>query len=309
MNPLEQIPEVIVRSAIEWQMRLRANPGSAELDGRFQQWLRRDERHQVAWQRLRQMGELFESSQLPSAAQAIPVLQQAGADLNRRRSMKLLGLGVVAGSAALLDLQVPPAWHADFATTIGERRRIPLGNDGLTVQLNTGSAVDAQGRELYLRAGEALIEGDDWRAHCRFATCEGRHASVLLHERDGSSDIRVQRGEALVTVANGSHRLQAGEGLRVSASGSSALGRGPVDPFAWVRGLLIVSDIRLAEFVSEAGRYRQGWLGCDSAIANLRLSGVFRLDDPAAMLDNLTHLLPVRVVERTRWWVRIAPVA
>lgn len=308
MSSLERIPEAIVRSAIDWHMRLRTNPENAELNVQVQQWLRRDERHQLAWQRLRQMGDLFESSQIPYAAQAIPVLQQAEADLNRRRTMKLLGLGLLAGSAALFVSQAPQVLQADFATTIGERRRIAF-NDGLSVQLDTGSALDAHGRELHLRTGQALIEGDEWRAHCRFATCESRHASVLLRESDNFSDIRVQHGEALVITRHGSHRLQGGEGLKVSTSGVSALGIGPIDPFAWVRGLLIVHDIRLAEFVSEAARYRQGWLGCDAGIANLRLSGVFHLDDPAAMLDNLTHLLPVSVIERTRWWVRIVPVA
>ena len=38
------------------------------------------------------------------------------------------------------------------------------------------------------------------------------------------------------------------------------------------------------------------------------LSGVFRLDEPDVMLRNLTHLLPVHIVERTRWWVRIMPL-
>mgnify|MGYP006180137145 CR=1 FL=1 len=66
---------------------------------------------------------------------------------------------------------------------------------------------------------------------------------------------------------------------------------------------------RLAEFLAEAGRYRKGWLGCDSAVADLRLSGVFRLDEPMQMLRNISHLLPVKIVQRTRWWVRIVAVA
>jgi transmembrane sensor len=102
---------------------------------------------------------------------------------------------------------------------------------------------------------------------------------------------------------------QAGEGLGVSATQMNALGQGPLDPFAWARGLLLVNDMRLADFLAEAGRYRQGWLGCDRTVADLRLSGVFRLDQPELMLRNITHLLPVAIVERTRWWVRLVPVA
>ena len=302
LNP--QVPEAIVRQAIEWQMRLRGN-GNAELHEQLQDWLRRDSRHQLAWQRLQQMAGLFQSGRLPEAGQTIPLLRRAEAEVGRRRALKMLGL--LLGGTALVAVSSPPAWRADYATFTGERRRIALGN-GIDVTLNTDSSVDVQGGELLLRAGEVLVEGAHWRARCRYAQCTGHDARVLLRERDGYSEIRVDRGEVQVSAAAGQRLLRAGEGLEVSATGMTVLGKGAFDPFAWTRGLLVVSDIRLADFLAEAGRYRQGWLGCDAAVANLRLSGVFRLDEPGVLLDNISHLLPVRVVERTRWWVRVVAV-
>lgn len=303
----ERLPEAIVCAAIEWQMRLRDHAGG-EVHEQLQEWLGRDARHRLAWQRLQQMGGLFQASHLPDAAQTIPLLRRAEADLGRRRTLKLLGFGLVAGSAAVLVTQTAPSWRGEFATATGERRRISLGT-AAEVMLNTGSALDVEGQELILRAGEALVEGAAWQARCRFATCQGREASVLMREHDDYSEIRVQRGEALVSTATGPVRLQVGEGVGVSATGTTTLGKGPIDPFAWARGLLVVSDIRLADFLAEAGRYRKGWLGCDAAVADLHLSGVFRLDEPEVMLRNITHLLPVKIVERTRWWVRVMPVA
>lgn len=305
---VERLPESIVHTAIEWQMRLRDGTGSPEQHQQLQAWLRDDERHQLAWQRLQQMSGLFQASRLPGAAQTIPLLQRAEADLSRRRTLKLLGFGLAAGSAALLTTQAPPTWHPAFATATGERRRVDLGDD-IQVLLNTNSALDVHGGELVLRAGEVLVEGAKWHVRCRFAECSGQQARVLLRERDGYSEIRVDRGEVMVTAEAGQRWLQAGEGLGVSAEAMTTLGKGPIDAFAWTRGLLVVNDIRLADFLAEAGRYRQGWLGCDTAVADLRLSGVFRLAEPAQILRNITHLLPVRVVERTRWWVRIMPVA
>ncbi|WP_437879902.1 DUF4880 domain-containing protein [Pseudomonas sp. LRF_L74] len=308
MSSAERLPESIVCSAIEWQMRLRAHAGSPELQRQLQDWLYQDRRHQLAWQRLQQMGGLFQSSQLPDAAQTIPLLQRAEADLGRRRTLKLLGLGLAAGSATLLATQTPPAWHADFSTATGERRRVGLVA-GAEVVLNTGSAMDVQGDWLLLRTGEALVEGQAWQVRCRFAECRGRDARVVLRERDNASEIRVERGEVVVSTSGGERRLLAGDGVSAAPSGLSVLGKGPLDPFAWSRGLLVVSDIRLADFLVEAGRYRRGWLGCDSAVADLHLSGVFRLDEPGMMLDNITHLLPVQIIEHTRWWVRVVPVA
>lgn len=308
MSTAERLPEPIVRTAIEWQMRLRANAGNTELHRQLQDWLSNDARHQLAWQRLQQMGGLFQANQLPDAAHTIPLLQRAEADLSRRRTLKLLGLGLAAGSATLLATHTPPIWHADLSTAIGESRLVSVG-DGVEVLLNTDSALDVHGRELLLRSGEVLVDGAYWQARCRFAKCEGQQARVLLRERDGYSEIRVERGEVLVSAEFGQRQLRAGDGLGVSAREMTPLRKGPLDPFAWARGLLVVNDIRLADFVAEAGRYRQGWLGCDKAVADLHLSGVFRLDEPAVMLRNITHLLPVKIVERTRWWVRIVPVA
>lgn len=308
MSTIERLPEPIVRTAIEWQMRLRASAENAELHRQLQGWLRHDARHQLAWQRVQQIGGAFQADSLPDAAHTIPLLQRAEADLSRRRTLKLLGLGLAVGSATLLEAYVPPTLLADLSTATGESRLVGVG-DGVEVLLNTDSALDVRGRELLLRSGEMLVDGAHWLAHCRFGRCEGQQARVLLRERDGYSEIRVERGEVLVSAEFGQRRLRVGEGLGVSAREMTPLGKGPLDPFAWARGLLVVNDIRLADFVAEAGRYRQGWLGCDKAVADLHLSGVFRLDEPAVMLRNITHLLPVKIVERTRWWVRLVPVA
>ncbi|HCN47117.1 MAG TPA: DUF4880 domain-containing protein, partial [Pseudomonas sp.] len=121
--PEEHLPEAMVRAAIEWQMKLRGHP---ELQAPFNEWLHRDPRHQLAWQRLQQMAGMFQASHLPDAEQTIPVLRRASADLGRRRVLKMLGL--VAGGTAIAAVSAPPSWHADYMTGVGERRQIELGN-------------------------------------------------------------------------------------------------------------------------------------------------------------------------------------
>jgi transmembrane sensor len=44
---------------------------------------------------------------------------------------------------------------------------------------------------------------------------------------------------------------------------------------------------------------------CDPAVAGLRVSGVFRLDDTDAVLAIVAETLGVRVVSRTRYWVTV----
>jgi transmembrane sensor len=304
----ERLPEAIVRTAIEWQMRLRASPGNVEVFSQFNAWRLRDTRHDLAWQRMQLVSGHFHNGHLPDATCTAAVLRQADVDLSRRRTLKLLGLGLTAGGATLLIGTAPPAWRSDFTTGVGEQRQLRLNGD-LELQLNTDSAVDLHGREIRLRSGEMLVDGADWRVRCQQGVCQGHQARAVLRERDGYSELHVERGEVLVTAAAGSQRVQAGSGLALYPTRLAPLGGGALDPFAWSRGLLIVNDIPLADFLAEAARYRRGWLRCDPAVADLRLSGVFHLDQPGALLDNIAHLLPVRIDQRTRWWVRISSQA
>ena len=70
-------------------------------------------------------------------------------------------------------------------------------------------------------------------------------------------------------------------------------------------GLMVADDLPLSELVAELERYRRGHLGCAPAVAGLRISGVFRLDDTDAALSAITRTLPVRIQRVGPYWTRI----
>lgn len=70
---------------------------------------------------------------------------------------------------------------------------------------------------------------------------------------------------------------------------------------------LYADNQRLGDFLQELGRYRPGVLRCDPAVADLRISGGFQVDDTDAALLAVARSLPVRVVTRTRYWVSVVP--
>jgi transmembrane sensor len=72
--------------------------------------------------------------------------------------------------------------------------------------------------------------------------------------------------------------------------------------------MLVVNDWRLEDFVRELQRYRPGHLGCDPAVAALRISGAFHLTSTDTILDNLTSTLPVRIRRFSRYWASVEPV-
>ncbi|MNG23381.1 fec operon regulator FecR [compost metagenome] len=77
---------------------------------------------------------------------------------------------------------------------------------------------------------------------------------------------------------------------------------------AWTRDMLVADDWRLGDFIAQLQRYRSGHLGCDPAVAALRISGAFHLGNTDTVLDNLTSTLPVRIRRFSRYWVSVEPV-
>lgn len=71
--------------------------------------------------------------------------------------------------------------------------------------------------------------------------------------------------------------------------------------------MLIADDMPLSEFASAFERQRRGRVTCAAAVASLRISGAFPLNDSDRALDALAANLPVRIRRFTRYWVHIEP--
>ena len=319
-----QLPESIVRAAIEWRIKLDTSANKALVSTRIQRWCEQSSDHALAWQRLAGLQQEFDgySATLPDRDFAIPVLQRAGMDVQRRKTLKLLVLAITVGGPGTWLVARQPGISADYSTGAGERRQITLA-DGTELLLNTRSAVDvhfnATERLLVLRQGEVEINStidlnnlsaSPLRLQCRHGLCATMGARFVLRDQSDYSELAVFEGEVAVSSRAGDTlTAYSGERYRLTPLRIAPMAHQQIDPEAWTQGMLVVNNIRLGDFVQELARYRSGIIGCDPAVANLRLSGVFQLDQPEALLDNLSRSLPVSVVSRSRFWVRIVPRA
>ncbi|MOA52752.1 fec operon regulator FecR [compost metagenome] len=78
---------------------------------------------------------------------------------------------------------------------------------------------------------------------------------------------------------------------------------------AWQRGKLIFNQRPLGDVLDELERYLpQRILLTDAALRRHKVSGVFDLDDPGALLKTLERLQPVRVT-RLPGVILVRPVA
>jgi RNA polymerase sigma factor (sigma-70 family) len=244
----------------------------------------------------------------------------------RRRAVGTLVVLFAGGAAWSLREEAGwRQWVADHRTGAGERRTVLL-DDGTTLVLNTASAVNvvytATQRRLRLIAGEVLITTARDAAARPFlvetaqgeAQALGTRYSVRLH--DGATDVAVFEGTVRLTprhAAGQAQVLQAGQQARFTADAIAAPRLADPQSTAWTEGFIVAKGMRLADFLAELGRHSPHALSCDPAVADLRVSGSYPLNDIDKVLDTLSAMLSLQVETVTRFWgwrtegVRLVP--
>ncbi|CAB3816150.1 MAG: DUF4880 domain-containing protein [Achromobacter pulmonis] len=304
---------VVLERAISFAVRLNSgNAGAADHDA-CRRWREADAEHERVWRQLQaietDLRTVSESPAGPAAASAL----RAAPSQRRRQLLAMLGLG--AAGAGLTLAWRDGAWEryaADYRSGVGERRRYALA-DGAELWLNTDSAVraDPGGLRLTLLAGEMRMDtgaNATWEVRTRQACFSGTRARFLLRQLDNATLLELLGGELRIAPVRGIETLaEPGGRYRVS---DHAVGRQPAAPFdadGWAKGVLTVRGMRLADFLQELSRYQHGWISCDPAVADLRVSGAFLLDDLPGALDTLARVLPMRVQRYTGLWTRVLP--
>jgi len=311
------IPAEVAQQAVQWWLTLRGAPVSARQRAAWQQWRAQSPEHEAAWQRIESVGRQMAGISLPLARATL-----AGPHApRRRRSVQLLAGLVVAGGSFSLLRQTPAwrAWAADEVAGLGEQRRLALP-DGGAVVLNTDSAINIRygsaQRVVQLVRGEILVQtaADAQRRPFVVETALGRVRALgtrfTVRERAASVSVEVLQGAVELTparAAQATQRLNAGEQGRFTALQAHSTGALDDAAGAWADGMLVAARMRLDDFLAELGRYRRGRLGCDPAVAHLRVSGAYPLADTDRVLAALTSALPVQVHFFSRYWVMVRP--
>lgn len=326
------IPPLVAQQAVEWLIDLQSTESNDATRHALQQWLALHPDHRRAWQRIetvnRQLriavaGSAFSSqvahATLAEAHEATPHSAQ------RRREIKKLVVLLFAGSAAWVvqDNVTWRDWIADERTGVGERRTIRLG-DGTIVALNTSSAIEVRfttvERRVRIVSGELLVTTNVDRAGRPFIveTAQGDLQPLgtrfAVRQQTNSSRVDVFEGAVAIrphdapVVGMPTRMLRAGE--RAFFTRRAVTEPQPVsdNTIAWTDGMLVASSMRLGDFLAELGRHRPGYLSCDPAIVDLRVSGSYPLDDTGRILDALRIALPVEIHFFTRYWVMVRPV-
>jgi transmembrane sensor len=329
--PAPRDAAIVRKEAVAWYARLCSGSTTDAERAGWRAWHDRHPDHQQAWLRIEAMRAALRQVPVNIAAPTLRMTAEARSRRHALRGFALLAstgtLGYVAWRGAGEQGFARPLL-AQYRTAIGQQRKIQLA-DGSLLILNTGSAVDVRltGTERVVRlwAGEILIETAHQRqphnvvgaADARPFIVQTAQGSVTalgtrftVRQLDGLTEVAVLEHAVALRVSNAQGNpvlLHAGQQARFSATRIGAPQPAADNAGQWQSGSLLVNDRSLAEVLAELSRYRHGRLGCDPAVARLRISGVFPLADTDRALALLTRTFPLRQRSITRYWVTLGP--
>lgn len=308
--------EELIDSATRWYVLLRSGQATAGDWQRYEQWRAADPRHDALCRQLENRLGVFQVPQAQGVSGK--VLQQAlEAPSSRRHVLQvaLAGAGVAVGAAFLAKPMGLTELTADIRTGTGERRTVTL-DDGSELLLNAQSAADIQfspqRRLVRLREGELLAKvASDRRRPFLIQTDQARLCAYgnrfLVREREGQGQVVALNGAVEIDNRHGERlQLAAGHEVHYDRNGFGPIEISSSGATAWVDGFLQVRDRPLAEVIEALRPYHNGVLRLDPAVAELRVSGLYRLDNPQQILDTLARTLPIHITRRTGLWVTVS---
>ena len=205
----------------------------------------------------------------------------------------------------------------NYSTAIGEVSNVGLP-DGSTITLNTDTRINVKfsdaHRELWLEQGEAFfdIAKDSSRPFLIHTTKKtvrvvGTKFNIKLSQT--GFDIAVAEGIVAIEekaeasedehAKNNSQVLLEAGAVASFNDASALIAKESVDSVvkahSWRTGYLRFDEERLEKVVASFNRYRSKKIVISPEVADLRISGVFKLSDGDAILTALEATLPVEI--------------
>lgn len=303
----------IEAAAAAW-LRQKQGDWSEDRQRQLDEWLAQSQAHCVAFWRLEAAWE--RSARLEALR---PLSQRAAVSASckpfRIFARVAAAMVVAAGLGAALTLVWPQPGDAVYATAVGQRKHITLG-DGTRIELNTNSVLRlvpaAAERKVVLERGEAFFDVTH-NAERPFVVIAGTHrikdlgTKFTVRQNRDNLQVALTEGQAEIGPIDGRGRdrslvLKPGDLAIASTSGLAVVRRSAdemSDEMAWRRGMLIFNHTSLADAAAEFNRYNAAKLIiADPAIAERTIGGKFSTADINGFVEIIQKLLGVRVTHQ-----------
>lgn len=311
----------IIACAAEWHAHLHSGEAVNEDYTNFECWRTQDIRHAEIYARMEKLWARFDDVDAKPATIALNKALKSGAAKRKKVAAQALAfcLGIFGVWTAL---QTTPAKYmlADYRTAVGEQRVIEL-DDHSRITLNTHSAIDVdysgKQRRITLQQGEILVEvaKDSTRpfiVETEHGTARALGTQYLVKREAEGTRVTVIEStvEACAAKVPACVTLKPGEQTVVTPDAVQAPSMVNAEVSAsWSKHTLVVDNQLLAQVLQELGRYRYGRIFFNAdEIADLRVSGVYALDDTDRTLSVLVATTPIRVKQYTPLFVTVSPL-
>ncbi|MDF2398439.1 DUF4880 domain-containing protein [Pseudomonas sp. 3MA1] len=290
--------------ALDWLIELE-HPNEEQLR-RFHQWLAASPLNAQAFAKAR---AIWDGPQVAQCALTLATPPKVSRLARLRPHWKPLATAAVLLLGLFSFSNLPLRLQADHLTQVGERQRLQL-EDGSKVLLNTNSAfssdINDHRRVARLYQGEAFFEipgtpGPPLELDAGPVKASVADTAFAVRYLDGIAQVQVQRGDIdlRATHADQRIRLSAGESVRVGPEGFGPPARLDAGKdLAWIDGRLVFENCPLSQVLAELRRYYPGWIvNNNQQLANVAVTGNYRLDQPLDVLRSLAHITSARLSE------------
>jgi transmembrane sensor len=300
------LSEEVRVEAAAWIARLHDERLGAEAETQLREWLGESEEHRRAFNRMMQVWE-----------QAGNIRMRVRADDSAtRRGRSRFHPWAAALSATLVLVLITTVYYSrdnSLTTAVGQQK-VQLLRDGTRVVLNTDTRIevtyDEHFRRVRLVRGEARFDVSK-RPTWPFLVSVGDHevralGTSFIVRRDNDEDLSVTLVDGRISVApvagNGEalspapQLLVPGQRLVISPHHAPAVDRPELSRVtAWERGRVEFDETPLQDATTEMNRYTLTRLVVpDTAVAQLRIGGVFRAGDSDEFVKIVTAAFGLR---------------
>ena len=310
----------LCEQAAYWYERMCSDDVSYADRAAFEQWCQADPKNEERYQHVQHIWSMAAALPKSEVKKLGATPQNEVVRRPARRAFWSYGLGMVCAAAVTFAIVDPMQWRAtpeyqaQFATAHGERTEVTLP-DGSTLLLNTDTTVSVQlyanQRTVRLAQGEVFFHVDGKQGTPFVVELESGNVRVTgtqfnVRSSEQAFSVDVLQGSVEVSAGPWWSRqtalLRSNDIARVSSTGELTSGKGAdvESAVAWREGKVVFRGTPLVKAIKELNRYsNQRMQVRDARIGELRVSGVFNIDDPESFLAALPHFAPVTVQPRS----------
>lgn len=307
MAALAPSPEIRAEAAA-WLARLHADNRDAVDEAAFRVWLAASPVHAAAFEAVdRVWSDVGGLTDLRKDLRTGHTAARQPGMASRRALLAGVGLLAVTGGSALF-------WRSAnanvYETDVGEQKHVSL-DDGSQLFLDAKTRISVDftdtARTVDMQYGRAnfrvmpdlkrpfIVEAAERKivaTRCNFdVRCEdGQVQVVLIH---GEAEVKPASG----ATSDQGQRLTSGERLVASNDIEKRDRPDLTRVLAWQTGYENFDKENLAQAAEEMNRYSTARLEVDPSVAELKVSGVYRVGDNGAFARSLAKLLPIAVRE------------